>query len=91
MVDAQILACAVVEGAKAIGRAGEFEGKRIPEWAGRRLSGKRGIWARMHVKFGNSHLDWRASNTEPPIFYPAISHYGAISSRSSALIPSRYF
>jgi len=42
MVDAQILACAVVESTKTIGRAGEFEGKRIPEWAGRRLSGKRG-------------------------------------------------
>jgi hypothetical protein len=38
MVDAQVLACAVVEGAKTIGRAGEFEGKRIQ----RRLSGKRG-------------------------------------------------
>ena len=49
MVDAQILACAVVDGTKTIGRAGEFEGKRIPEWAGRRLSGKRGIFSIRHA------------------------------------------
>jgi hypothetical protein len=39
MIDAWILACAVVEGAKTIGRAGEFEGKEDPEWAGKAFVG----------------------------------------------------
>ena len=34
-----------VEGAKTIGRAGEFEGKRILNGLERRLSGKRGIFS----------------------------------------------
>jgi hypothetical protein len=49
MIDAWILACAVVEGAKTIGRAGEFEGKRIPNGLERRLSGKRGIFSIGHT------------------------------------------
>ena len=65
MVDAQVLAYTVVEGLKAIGRAGEFEGKTIP----RRLSGKRGSFdiGSSACEVRNSLLDWTTPNTEPPI------------------------